>query len=105
FPAKRLTLVDGTRGGLLLGDGAARELHLRPGGTLQIAGRNFRVTGIYHSGDRFEDTGAVLPLRAVQQLARRPGEVTTIAVTATLGQRPRTVADRLARRYGLTAIV
>ena len=105
FPARRLTLVEGRRGGLLLGDAAARTLHLGPGGSLRIAHRRFRVSGVYHSGDRFEDAGAALPLRTVQALARRPNEVTTIGVTVALGQRPRPVADRLAKRYGLTAIV
>src|SRR5205823_1754782 len=50
------------------------------------------------------DAGAVLPLPAVQRLARRPGEVTTIAVTVKLGQKPRPVADRIARRFGISAI-
>jgi putative ABC transport system permease protein len=105
FPARRLTLVAGTRGGLLVGDAAARNLHLRPADALRISKRSFRVSGVYHSGDRFEDNGAALPLGVVQSLARRPGEVTTIAVTVAVGQRPNVVADRLARRYGLTAIV
>ncbi|TML82399.1 MAG: ABC transporter permease [Actinobacteria bacterium] len=104
FPAQRLTLVAGSRNGLLLGDAAARRLKLQPGSTIRVAGRDFRVGGIFHSGDRFEDAGAVLPLPAVQRVARRPGEVTTIAVTVKLGQKPRPVADRIARRFGISAI-
>src|SRR6266516_388564 len=105
FPAQRLTVVAGRRGTAMLGDAAARRLGLRPGDSIRIAGRSFRVAGLYHSGDRFEDGGAALPLAVVQRLAHRPGEVTTIAVTVKLGQRPKPVADRLARRYGLSAIV
>jgi putative ABC transport system permease protein len=101
FPAKRLTLVAGDRSGALAGD----HFGARPGETLRIGGRTFRVSGVYHSGDRFEDQGVVLPLPAVQALARRPGEVTTIAVAVKLGQRPQAVASRLERRYGITAIV
>src|SRR5438105_4086975 len=104
FPAERLTLVAGTRNGLLLGDTAARRLKLRPGSAIRVAGREFRVGGIFHSGDRFEDAGAVLPLPDVQRLARRPGEVTTIAVTVKLGRKPRPVADRIAERFGISAI-
>src|SRR5436190_1002170 len=104
FPAQRLTLVAGSRNGLLLGDAAARRLKLRPGSTIRVAGRDFRVGGIFHSGDRFEDAGAVLPLSDVQRLARRPGEVTTIAVTVKLGQKPRPVADRIARRVALLIV-
>jgi putative ABC transport system permease protein len=72
---------------------------------LQLGKRSFRVAGIYHSGNAFVDNGAVLPLRAVQQLARRPHEVTTIAVTASLGARPKAVASRLERDFPNTVAV
>jgi putative ABC transport system permease protein len=101
FPARRLTLVAGDRSGALAGD----RFGVRPGDTLRIGARAFRVSGVFHSGDRFEDQGVVLPLPAVQALAKRPGEVTTIAVTVKLGYRPQEVASRLERRYGITAIV
>src|SRR5207244_463254 len=83
FPARRLTLVRGFRGGALVGDrfGAV-------GDVLRIRSGTFRVTGIFHSGNRFEDQAVVLPLPTVQALAQRPGEVTTIAVTVKLGERP-----------------
>jgi putative ABC transport system permease protein len=102
FPARRLVVLDGRRprgGEALLGDRAARSLRLRPGGMLAVEGRRFRVAGVFHSGNRYEDGGAVLPLGAVQALAGRPGEVTTIAVTVLLGQRPRDVARRLEGRF------
>jgi putative ABC transport system permease protein len=105
FPAQRLALVRGSRRGLLLGDSAAASLHLRPGAPIEVAGRRFRVGGVYHSGDRFEDSGAVLPLLVVQRLARRPGEVTTIGVTVSLGHDPKTVARRISDRYGISALV
>ena len=101
FPAERLTLVAGTRSGALVGD----RFHARVGETLRVQGRPFRVSGIFHSGDRFEDDGIVLPLHVAQALAKKPGELTTIAVIAKLGERPSDVAQRLERRYGVTAIV
>lgn len=105
FPLQRLTLLAGDRSGALLGDTAARDFHATVGSELTVAGRRFRVSGIFHSGDRFEDQSVVLPLPAVQALAKRPGEVTSIGVTVKLGQRPQTVAQRLEREYGITAIV
>jgi putative ABC transport system permease protein len=108
FPAKRLVIVQGRRprgNEALLGDHAARSLHLEPGGMFRVDGRSFRVAGIYHSGDRYEDIGAVLPLRAVEGLAGRPGEVTTLAVTVKLGARPGDVAKRLERRFPNLAAV
>ena len=47
----------------------------------------------------------VLPLSTVQALAKRPGEVTSIGVTAQLGSRPSDVAKALEQKFGVTAIV
>lgn len=101
FPAQRLTLVAGDRSGALVGDAFPAKV----GDTLRIGRRTFRVSGVFHSGDRFEDQGVVLPLATVQALAKRPGEVTTIGVIVQLGRRPQEVASSLERRYALTSIV
>ena len=101
FPVQRLTLVAGTRRGALVGD----HFGVKVGEALRIGRRTFRVAGVYHSGNRFEDEGVVLPLPVVQRLANRPDEVTTIAVAVRLGQRPPVVARRLERRFGITAVV
>ncbi|MGB2875477.1 MAG: ABC transporter permease [Gaiellaceae bacterium] len=108
FPARRLVIVQGSLwrdGEALLGDAAARRLRLRPGTTLRLGSRSFRVAGIYHSGNPFVDNGGILPLRAVQQLARRPNEVTSIAVTVSLGARPKAVAKQLERDFPNTVAV
>jgi putative ABC transport system permease protein len=101
FAAKRLTLIDGTRAGALAGNNFPAHV----GETLTIGNHKFPVTGIFHSGDRFEDAGVVLPLSTVQALANRPGEVTSIGVIVTPRQRPQSVATRLDRKYGITAVV
>ena len=100
FPYRRMTLVRGNRSGALVGDRS--PFH---GSTLTIQGRRFHVSGVFHSGDRFEDVGVVLPLPAVQALAKRPGEVTSIGVTVRLGAKPQQVASRLEKEYGISAIV
>lgn len=102
FAYRRLVIVDGrpARGAeLLLGDKAAGNLGAGPGDTLRVGDRTFPVVGVYHSGDRFEDLGGVLPLSVVQGLAERPDEITTIGVTVRQGERPEAVAERLERRY------
>jgi putative ABC transport system permease protein len=101
FPSQRLTLVTGTREGALAGD----AFPARVGTVVEIHGRRFRVSGVFHSGNRFEDQAVVLPLAQVQSLANRPGEVTTIAVTVQHGALPQRVARVLERRYGVSAIV
>jgi putative ABC transport system permease protein len=108
FPSQRMVVVDGSRArddGAMLGDGASRRLHLRPGDQLRLGKRSFRVAGVYHSGNAFVDNGGVLPLRDVQELAERPHEVTTIAVTASLGARPKDVAKRLEQHFPNTVAV
>jgi len=108
FPARRLVIVSGGRAGAdeaLVGDAAARRLHLRAGGSLRLGRSSFRIAGVFHSGNAFVDGGAVLPLRAVQRLARRPHEVTTIAVTVSPGAQPKEVAKRLERDFPNTIAV
>jgi putative ABC transport system permease protein len=108
FPAQRMVVVQGHRAHddqALVGDHAATRLHVRPGGSLRLGKGSFPVGGIYHSGNAFVDNGAVLPLAAVQRLAGRPHEVTTIAVTVQLGRRPKDVANRIEQDFPGTVAV
>ena len=104
FVWRRLVVLDGERrpGAFLAGDRSDTHVGERMRVT---ANRTFRVDGIYHSGDRFEDAGAVAPLRVAEALAQRPGEVTTIAVAVEPGRRPETVAQALERRFPGTVAV
>jgi putative ABC transport system permease protein len=109
FVWRRLVLLEGRQAQgdeALVGDRGARRLKIRPGDEFEAArGKRFRVAGIYHSGDVFEDSGAVLPLRTVEQLAGRPGDATTIAVAVLPGLRAQTVAARVERRFPGTVAV
>jgi putative ABC transport system permease protein len=105
FVWRRLVLLEGRQAHgdeALVGDRAGRRL----GDSLEVArGRRFRIVGIYHSGDAFEDSGAVLRLRVVERLAQRPGEITTVAVAVRPGLRAQTVATRVERRFPGTVAV
>jgi len=101
FAYRRFVIVEGRRGEVLAGDHSGEDV----GETVTLEGRRFTVDGVYHSGDRFEDLGIALPLRTVEALARRPGEITSLGVTVKLGQNVHAVADRLERRYaGVVAL-
>jgi len=101
FVFRRLVVVAGSRGRTMAGDHSG----LHTGQSVKVGGRRYTIAGLYHSGDRFEDLGLVLPLRDVQAAARRPGEITTIGVVVKLGHDARTVARELERRYsGVVAI-
>ena len=101
FAYRRLVVVDGVRGPVMAGDRSGK----RVGQVVRVAGRPFRVSGIYHSGDRFEDLGIALPLHKVESLAKRPGEITSLGVNVELGHNVKAVADGLEGRYpGVAAV-
>jgi putative ABC transport system permease protein len=108
FASRRFVIVAGRRARrdeALLGDQAAKSLHLGPGDLLHVEKKTYRIAGLYHSGNHFEDIGAALPLPTVQKLAQRPGEVTTFGVTIALGRRPGDVARQVEHRFpGVTAV-
>ena len=84
FFTQRLVFDSGGPAGagqVALGDQLAHTMHVHVGDTVTIKKRKLRVSGIYHAGILFEDTGAVMPLPQAQSIAKRPGEATTIAVT------------------------
>jgi putative ABC transport system permease protein len=82
---------------LMVGSGAASRLHISPGQTLVVDQRALRVAGVYRSGISLEDAGVVLPLALSQQLSRRPGEVSMIAISIAPGYRERDVERRIER--------
>jgi putative ABC transport system permease protein len=101
FAYRRFVVVAGKRGDVMAGDHSGK----RVGQVVRVGGRSFTVTGVYHSGDRFEDVGIVLPLRTAEVLAGRPGEITSIGVTVKLGQNVKAVAARLEHRFpGIASI-
>jgi putative ABC transport system permease protein len=101
FAYRRFVVVEGARGPAMAGDRA----ELAVGDTVRVGRRQFTIAGIYHSGNRFEDLGIVLPLGTVEALAGRPGEVTSIGVTVEHGSNASAVAERLERTFpGLAAV-
>ena len=85
-------------GQAVVGSDLASHLHLRPGGTLIVAHRPFRIAGIYHMGVAEQDDGAVIPLGAAQAISGKTGEATTVAVslsrTTSRAQGIRTISRR-----------
>jgi putative ABC transport system permease protein len=84
FVAQRLVLTAGKPaepGQMVIGDVLASELHAHIGQIITLRGRPLQISGTYHSGINFEDSGAIVSLAEAQKLAgRSPDETTTIAV-------------------------
>ncbi|MCJ7511279.1 MAG: ABC transporter permease, partial [Dehalococcoidia bacterium] len=78
-------LASGATNEILLGQEAASQLDKKPGDTVELKDRSFTVVGIYHTGDVWEDGGAMLPLATVQEYERKEGLMTLIYVKAKPG--------------------
>ena len=84
---------------LLLGSAAAEALNKSVGDTIRVAGRPFRVVGIYQTGDAFEEGGAVIRLRDAQELLGKPRQVSLFYIQLK-SQAPRDrLEERVARRW------
>lgn len=110
FFAQRLIVSQGARslgpGRILVGDQLAGRLGVRPGDTMRVKRRPFRVAGIYHTGIFFEDAGAVLDLRTAQRLTRRAtGDATTIVVQMAPGARQSVVEQAVRRAVPGTLVI
>jgi len=66
---------------VLVGEDLARKLGQQVGGTIEIAGRPRRVTGVLSTGS-LEDHEIVAPLALAQQVLDKPGVVRRIYVSA-----------------------
>jgi putative ABC transport system permease protein len=111
LPGEPLELVTGrlpdpaAEAEALIGTGAAAELDLGVGGTIEIDRRPFEVVGVYDVDDRLRGSGAIVPLATLQQLSRRQDVVTAIHVSVAPGADPEAVADAVERDLsGLAAI-
>jgi putative ABC transport system permease protein len=65
---------------IILGKPASQKLNKTVGDTLQIANEEFKITGIYETGDFQEDSGAFMSLEKLQELEKKEYKVTMIFV-------------------------
>lgn len=71
---------DGDANQIIIGKTAAQNLNKTVGDTITIFNRDFKITGIYESGNFITDAGAYVSLNKLQNLTSSENEVTTIAV-------------------------
>ena len=71
---------DGDANEIIIGKTAAQNLNKTVGDTITIFNRDFKITGIYESGNFITDAGAYVSLNKLQDLTNSENEVTTIAV-------------------------
>ncbi len=77
-------LVEGrrvqSRGEVMIGRPVADSLNKGVGDLMRIAGRPFRIVGIYETGVGYEDAGGVIDLREAQALFDKPRQVSFLGV-------------------------
>lgn len=70
---------------IMLGYRAAKDLHKSVGDTFKIEEDEFKVVGVFSTGQVFGDSATMLPLVTLQAMERKPGNVTLIFVRAKEG--------------------
>lgn len=65
---------------VLLGSRAASNLDATIDDYISISNHTFKVVGIYHTGNLWQDGGAYAPMATVQEMAAKPGVVTLLWV-------------------------
>ena len=75
---------------MLIGEIGAQRLAVGPGQTLQVGGRDYRITGVYRTGSRFFDSGLLTELPEARRLLARDGTAShyTLAALHVAGTRP-----------------
>jgi putative ABC transport system permease protein len=90
-------LAPGSSRETVLGVEAADRLGSKIGDTVVFDRARFRVVGIYRTGDKWRDSGAVAPLETIQELSSKKNVVTLIHVTVGPGADPHAVATSIER--------
>lgn len=93
------SFFNGDSNEIIIGKTAAESLNLTKGDTLDILGQNFKITGIYESGNFIQDGGAYMSLNKLQNLTGDEDKVTTIAVKITDNANVTQVSNSIGTKY------
>lgn len=91
-------LRPGDRRAVLLGRVLALNLGKTAGEQLSIAGETFQVVGIYETDSLFENGGLVMPLKELQRMMGREGQVTGFVIVAERGVDPQALGRTIERK-------
>ncbi|MGZ4857491.1 MAG: ABC transporter permease [Methanobacteriaceae archaeon] len=71
---------NGSANEVIIGKTAANEQNKKVGDTINLFGKDFKITGIYESGNFMTDGGAFMSLSTLQNLTNNTNKVSSIAV-------------------------
>jgi ABC-type antimicrobial peptide transport system permease subunit len=99
FAIRRYRLIEGeplvSGNQILVGRMAAEQMGTEVGDTFRMLESNFRVAGIYETGQAFEDAGVVITLRKAQTLTGKPRQVQFYMISLNDPNRAEAVRDEL----------
>jgi putative ABC transport system permease protein len=84
---------------LILGKTAAENLNKSVGDTITIFGKEFKITGIFESGNMMQDGGAYVSLNILQDLTSNQDKITSIVVKVDNNANVTQVSKRIEDAY------
>ena len=103
FAIRRYRIIEGKplsgRRQVIVGRMAAEKMGLEVGDTLRMLDSNFRVAGIYETGQAFEDAGVVIGLREAQTLTGKLHQVQFYLISLRDPGQAEVVRDKLAATF------
>jgi ABC-type antimicrobial peptide transport system permease subunit len=103
FAIRRYRIIEGEplegRRQMIVGRLAAEQMELEAGDTFRMLDSNFRVVGIFETGQAFEDAGVVIGLREAQALTGKPRQVQFYMVSLRDPERAGAVRNELAATF------
>lgn len=79
-----MTLVEGSEYSqndeLLIGKATQKELNRTVGENITVAEAEFKITGIYETGQFYQDKGVTMPLEKLQEMTKQEGNIMMIYV-------------------------
>lgn len=90
---------NGSANEIIIGKTAAQDLNKTVGDTITIFNEDFKITGIFETGNFMQDAGAFVSLNNLQDLTSTDSEVSTIAVKVTDNANVTDVSQRIENTY------
>jgi ABC-type antimicrobial peptide transport system permease subunit len=103
FAIRRYRIIEGEpltgRRQMIVGRTVAEQMGLEVGDTFRMLDSNFRVAGIFETGQAFEDAGVIIGLREAQALTGKPRQVQFYMISLHDPEQAEAVRDDLAATF------
>ena len=84
---------------VMLGSAAAESLKKGVGDSIRLTSSSYRVVGIYQTGDAFEDSAVLLPIREAQELLGKSRQVSLFYIQLKDPSLKQRLVDRVERQW------